>query len=123
MPCDTHCEGNGSFDSPLPETKDLEVASSAVQLPPCKLLSLLAVEPRADITQLPTQGSEIDNPELTDGVECSKAYRMLMQFATTESKLNTISHALESGCIANEGSRGGCRVRNKAMWEAIDHVS
>ena len=47
---------------------------------------------------------------------------MLMQFATTEAKLDTIAHALESGCVPNKGPGGGCKVRNEVVWKALDDV-
>ena len=46
---------------------------------------------------------------------------MLMQFATTEEKLDVISQALEQGCVKKAG--GGCKVRNEALWKAIDDVT
>lgn len=47
---------------------------------------------------------------------------MLMQFATTEEKLDTICRVLEDGCTANEGPRSGCMVRNETIWKAIDDL-
>jgi hypothetical protein len=56
-----------------------------------------------------------------DGVECYKAYKMLIQFVMTEEKLDTISRALESGCT--KSSKGGRKIRNEAIWKAVDDVS
>jgi hypothetical protein len=47
---------------------------------------------------------------------------MLMQFATTEDKLDTVAHALENGCVANNGPGGGCKVPNKVVWEMLDDI-
>jgi hypothetical protein len=90
---------------------------------PCKLISRLVENPSTDITQVPLDDYEADKSAPTDGVECSKAYKLLMQFATTEEKLDTISRALEDGCTGNEGPRSGCRVRNEMIWKAIDDLS
>lgn len=90
-----------------------------VQLSPCKLLTRLAKDPGADVRQSSTEGWNAGDDE-TGGVECSKAHNMLMQFATTEEKLDVISHALEQGCVKKAG--GGCKVRNEAIWKAIDDV-
>lgn len=87
---------------------------------PCKVISYLASNPNADITQMPISEDEPQEANEPGGVQCSKAYRMLMQFATTDEKLETISHALESGCVKN--SSGGCKVRNEVLWKALDDV-
>jgi hypothetical protein len=55
-------------------------------------------------------------------MECSEAYRTLMQFATSDEKLDQITTILEEGCVANEGSKGGCRVKNSAILKALDKV-
>lgn len=92
-----------------------------VQLSPCKILTRLAEDPSADITQLNTAGWDPGDQEENGGVECSKAHNMLMQFATTEAKLDVISQALEQGCVKKAG--GGCKVRNEALWKAMDDVT
>jgi hypothetical protein len=88
-------------------------------LPPCKVLTRLAEDPSADVTQPIAAGDNTDEQE-NGGVECSKAHAMLMQFATTEEKLEVISQALERGCVGKKG--GGCKVRNEAMWKAMDDI-
>jgi hypothetical protein len=88
-------------------------------LPPCKVLTRLAEDPSADVTQPVAAGDNADKHE-NGGVECSKAHAMLMQFATTEEKLEVISQALERGCVGKKG--GGCKVRNEAMWKAMDEI-
>ncbi len=89
---------------------------------PCKVLTHLAENPSADITQMPVKTDSKAISCNGDGVECSSAYRMLMQYATSEEKLDTISRALEGGCTANKGPGGGCRVQNKVIWKALDDV-
>ncbi|KAL8895196.1 MAG: hypothetical protein Q9207_008266 [Kuettlingeria erythrocarpa] len=76
--------------------------SSASHPPaPCKLLTHLAANPSADITQMPTALDEkgLDPKDTNDGISCSNAYRMLMHYATTESKLDAVAHILEEGCV------------------------
>lgn len=88
-------------------------------LPPCKLLTRLAANPGTDITQIPTPLEDTDNSGEVEGVECAKAYQMLMQFAT-EDKLDSIAQTLENGCV--EGPGGGCQVPNKIVWKALDEM-
>merc|ERR1711900_34189 len=97
-----------------------ESPSLTVQLAPCKILTRLAVDPCADVTQPNKERGNAGDQEI-GGVECSKAHAMLMQFATTEEKLDVISQALEQGCVKKAG--GGCKVRNEALWKAIDDVT
>jgi hypothetical protein len=91
---------------------------------PCKLLTLLAENPTADITQVPALTSSErgcgSNGTLDglDGVECGVAYKMLMQYATSEEKMDEIAQALEEGCTLSEG--GGCRVRKSVVWKVLD---
>lgn len=94
-----------------------------VQLPPCKVLTRLAEDPSADVTQPNTHRAPGGNPDDVEsgGIECSKAHSMLMQFATTEEKLDVISQALEQGCVKRAG--GGCKLRNEAIWKVIDDVT
>jgi hypothetical protein len=47
---------------------------------------------------------------------------MLMQFATTEDRLDTVALALENGCVANKGPGGGCKVPNKVVWMTLDDI-
>ncbi|KAL5319456.1 hypothetical protein ACEPPN_012510 [Leptodophora sp. 'Broadleaf-Isolate-01'] len=102
-----------------PRTTSAESPHLTAQLAPCKVLSRLAENPSADVTQVDIEGSESEQE--IGGVECSKAHNMLMQFATTEEKLDVISLALERGCVKKPG--GGCKVRNEALWKAIDDVT
>lgn len=93
---------------------------------PCQLLSLLAENPSADITQVsPSTRSEKQpcknsTPEdcSSDGVECFTAYKMLMHYATSEEKMESIATALESGCTPS--ATGGCKVRNSVVWKVLD---
>jgi hypothetical protein len=91
----------------------------SLTLPPCKVLTRLAEDPTADITQPIGKDDDTDEQEI-GGVECSKAHAMLMQFATTEEKLEVVSQALERGCVGKKS--GGCKVRNEAVWKAMDEV-
>jgi hypothetical protein len=83
-------------------------------------MSHLAENPGTDLTQIRVSDHQVVEDE-ADGVECSKAYMMLIQFAITEEKLDIISQALEGGCT--KGSKGGCKVQNEVIWKAIDDVS
>lgn len=111
-PC---AKGCSSPASQSPQTEHMRA--------PCKLLTLLAENPAADITQVPlppdsSQGRCEDN---AGGVECSKAYTMLMHYATSEEKMDSIAKALEEGCTLSNG--GGCKVKNSAIWGALDKVT
>ena len=118
IPCQKKFSKQRSDSTPTAD--DCQKPSTLPILPPCKVLSRLAQDPSADITQsAPTEDE--NNTSENDGVECSKAHTMLMQFATTESKLDIISQALERGCVGKEG--GGCKVRNEAIWKAMDEVT
>ena len=91
---------------------------------PCKLLTHLAAHPNADVTQMPTASDE-EEPNLNeadDGVPCSRAYRMLMCYATTGPKLDAVTHVLEEGCVPTAGPGKGCKVRNKTIWKALDDI-
>ena len=57
---------------------------------------------------------------MDDGVPCSRAYKMLIDYATTESKLDAVTHALEEGCVPNAG--GGSKVKSKTMIKALDDI-
>jgi hypothetical protein len=93
---------------------------------PCKLLTLLAKNPAADITQVPlstesdNQPCKIGKPEdcSSDGIECSTAYKMLMQYATSDEKMDKIAAALESGCTPS--AAGGCKVKKSMVWTVLD---
>jgi len=92
---------------------------------PCKLLTHLAANPRADITQMTTapDAEPEKSTQVDGGVPCSRAYRMLMHYATTEPKLDYISQVLEGGCVPHSGSGGGCSVKNTTIWQALDQLS
>lgn len=96
--------------------------SSAITPAPCKLITRLAANPNADITQLPLSPDGTNECDEEGGVQCSRAYQMLMQFATTEEKLDTIALALENGCVTNKSPGGGCKVQNKVLWKALDDI-
>jgi hypothetical protein len=89
---------------------------------PCKLLSLLAENPAADVSQVPLPRLEkvpYDDISKEDtGVECSVAYKLLMQYATSDGRVNKIAAALESGCTPS--ASGGCKVKKSAMWKVLD---
>lgn len=91
--------------------------------PPCKLLTILSENPSADITQvpLPPISSQGKYEDKEGGVECSKAYSMLMHYATSEEKLDNIAKALEEGCTPSKG--GGCKVGTNAILIALDKVT
>ena len=91
---------------------------------PCKLRTHLAVNPRADITQIITTSDDAEpGPDIVnDGVPCSRAYRMLMHYATTEQKLDAITDVLEEGCVPDAGPGGGCKVKSTTIWKALDRV-
>lgn len=92
---------------------------------PCKLLTLLAMNPAADLTQVPL--SESDNQlykatesddDNADGVECSTAYTMLLHHATSHKKMDRIAASLESGCTPS--SAGGCKGKKSVVWRVLD---
>lgn len=105
-----------------PERAYIAETSSTIPSAPCKLITHLTANPSADITQIPVVIDGMNKPDETDGVECSRAYQMLMQFAMTEEKLDTIALALENGCVANKGPGGGCKVQKESMWKALDDI-
>ncbi len=94
---------------------------------PCKLLSLLAENPTADITQVVTVGRSPnehlrlkDTADREGDVECGKAYQMLMRYATSEEKMDYVAGALEAGCTPTR--QGACAVKKKVIWEALDNM-
>ncbi|KAK4122330.1 hypothetical protein N657DRAFT_499685 [Parathielavia appendiculata] len=99
-------------------------AARGREIRPCKLLSLLAENPSADITQVPVHPRAADplhdTAQREGDVECGKAYEMLMQYATSEEKMDYVARALEAGCTAN--GKGGCAVKKKVVWEALDSM-
>lgn len=93
---------------------------------PCKLVTLLAKNPAADITQVPLptesviQSCQTSKPEdcNIDGIECSTAYNMLMHYATSGERMDRIAAALESGCTPS--AAGGCKVKKSVVWRTLD---
>jgi hypothetical protein len=91
---------------------------------PCKLVTLLAENPAADITQVSlstiseNQLCERNKPDNSDGIECSAAYDMLMRHATSGEKMDRIAAALESGCTPS--ATGGCSVKKSVVWRTLD---
>ncbi|KAF2623817.1 hypothetical protein BU25DRAFT_349156 [Macroventuria anomochaeta] len=93
---------------------------------PCKLITMLAENPALDITQVSLSVQSEDQPCETNvsqnygsnGIECSTAYRMLIQHATSGEKMDRIAAALESGCMPS--ATGGCRVKESVVWRTLD---
>ena len=103
----------------------LEASSTKQRIAPCKVLKHLAAHPEADISELsiePDEG-EADSDRVDAGVPCSQAYQMLIRYATTESKFDAVAQALEEGCMPNAAPGGGCKVKNSAVWKALDDLS
>ncbi len=116
---------------PTPSTSKAPAATQAGTSPsrdrevrPCKLLSLLAENPTADITQVRVHPSSVDPLQVTvhreGDVECGKAYEMLMRYATSEESMDYVSRKLEAGCTST--GQGGCAVKKKVIWEALDSM-
>lgn len=121
----------GMATCPTPATNEARTAAQAETsasrgggVRPCKLLSLLAENPTADITQVTAHLSSVDLPQGTalgeGGVECGKAYEMLMRYATSEEKMDYVARALETGCTST--GKGVCAVKKKVIWEALDGI-
>lgn len=85
---------------------------------PCNLLTILAGNPNADITQLPPATSGEAEREETNGVDRSRPREMLIRYATSEQKLDDISRALEQGCVKSR-SRAGCHVKNDVISNTL----
>ena len=92
-----------------------------MSLPPCKVLTHLAEDPSADITQSVISTGGTTDEQDDGGVECYTAHAMLMRLAASEDKLDMVSRALEYGCVGKPG--GGCKVRNDVIWKAMDDVT
>ncbi|KAH7201468.1 hypothetical protein DER44DRAFT_670535 [Fusarium oxysporum] len=116
---------------PAPETSEAPAAAQVQtqtchdkQSMPCKLLSRLAENPATDITQVPVPPGSVDPPQdatYHEGdVECGKAYEMLMRYATSEEKMDTIAQALEGGCTST--GKGRCVVKKNTIWKALDSM-
>jgi hypothetical protein len=59
--------------------------------------------------------------DIKDGVECSKAYKMLIHYATSEEKMDDIAKALETGCTPMKG--GGCKVKSSTILRTLDNIN
>lgn len=93
---------------------------SVTPLAPCNLISHLGANPSADITQIPILAKGTNDLDEREGVECSRAYQMLMPYGTTVAKLDNIALTLETGCRKN--SSGGCSIRKDYMYKALDEL-
>lgn len=63
-----------------------------------------------------------EDGESTNGdVECSKAYQMVMPFATSNLKMEALSQKLKEGCVVDKKC-GGCKVKANVMWEILDNA-
>ena len=117
-----------SSDDKNASVQDVPVQDSPPEhFAPCKLATRLASNGNADIAKsafdihdVAISDEEIEREE--DGVECSKALRMLSGFATTEEKLENVARALENGCVPVNGKKGRCKVKNESLWTALDEV-
>ena len=56
---------------------------------------------------------------ISGDVECSKAYNMVMPFATSNDKVEAISQKLKDGCVVDKKC-GGCKVKANVMWEVLE---
>jgi hypothetical protein len=127
-PVSNRSDSEATMSSPRPETNETAVAaqmetatSPDVEFTPCQLISRLAENPHADITQVPVLSARTDPGQGTahDGdVECGKAYEMLIKYATSEEKMDYIARALEGGCRST--GKGGCAVKKAVIWDALD---
>lgn len=59
--------------------------------------------------------------QTADGVKCSQAYETLVQYATTDDRLEHMAVAREKGCVKGPGGR--CRVKNKTMFRTLDELT
>lgn len=109
------CKTPRSDSAPITEDQEPPILTNT----PCKLLTRFAANENADIAGECDGVDEVLVANETGGVECSRAYRLLRSFATTEAKLDAIAHTLEKNC---EKTKGGCRVRNETIWKALDQV-
>jgi hypothetical protein len=98
-------------------------ACDDITVTPCKLLSLLAQNPAADITQIPIRSNPAGPPQDAahdGGIECGKAYEMLMQYATSEDKMDYVARALERGCSST--GKGSCAIKKNVVWGVLDEM-
>ncbi|KAG7294511.1 hypothetical protein NEMBOFW57_004586 [Staphylotrichum longicolle] len=124
--CGTKPDGTASgADSGCARRREIAQKAKvcAATIGPCKLLSLLAENPTADIAQVTVRPTSADPPQGTaahveGGVECGKAYEMLMRYATSDEKMDYVARALEAGCTST--GQGACAVKKEIIWEALD---
>jgi hypothetical protein len=110
---------NINHEGPSPrESINSEEGPSQPQSAPCKLLARFAADPSSDVSQI-LAGSEIrSKSDGTDGaLPCESAYKLLMQYATSEEKLEALARTLEGGCVPN--ADGGCQVKNETVSQAL----
>ncbi|KAK1756597.1 hypothetical protein QBC47DRAFT_422628 [Echria macrotheca] len=119
-PATCHSTVTTGEDGPVPEAEAR--ACPGEVLPPCKLLTRLAKDPAADITNVPVPASsELFRDATRPGdIECRKAYEMLISYAVSDEKMDYVAKALEGGCTAN--GKGGCAVKPKVVLQALDHL-
>jgi hypothetical protein len=73
-----------------------------------------------DMRQIPAKSTANDEEVPTDGVECSKAYKMLISYANTDERLDAVARVLEEECVGNKD--GGCWVKNTTVYHALDKI-
>ncbi|KAF2421112.1 hypothetical protein EJ08DRAFT_683112 [Tothia fuscella] len=97
-----------------------ETRNLATAVPPCR--QMLSPAEKALLSSRLSNQSAAGDDELeidgSDGVECSTAYRTLMQYATSQDKMDRITAALDYGCTPSGG--GGCKVKSSVMWKVLD---
>lgn len=97
------------------------------QHPPCKLISILKDNPRADLTQVDCLGEKLPCGKLVipDGISCKEALNTVLPYATNDEKLDSIAIALEAGCtrvVRNGDNEETCAVRYDVLWKLLDEV-
>ena len=113
------CQQEPSYPSSS-KNEAIEEPRKAI-LPPCKLARELATDLNADITQLSITAENDEKSKSPDSTGCLRAHNLLMQYATPET-LERLSDVLDKGCVPNKGPGGGCSVRNRVLFEALDGV-
>ena len=56
---------------------------------------------------------------ISGDVECSRAQKMVLPFATSNDKVEAISKKLKDGCVIDQKC-GGCKVKANVMWEILE---
>ncbi|WEW55080.1 hypothetical protein PRK78_000508 [Emydomyces testavorans] len=98
-----------------------ESPSSASETPhgsrPCMSVPHILNQPNTE-----SQGvSDLVPGGMVNGdIECSRAQRLILPFATTSDKVDAISTKLKEGCVSD--GCGGCKVKANVMWEALDEA-